>query len=141
MWTYNTNDLYHHGIKGQKWGIRRYQNQDGSYTSEGKKKYKSKDYDTLTKSVKKANKSRIDYIKDRKIQYVKGGSGNGIVIDNINKRRKYETDNNKVLNLLDDFEKKYGNRPIVEVSGSLESGRMYTKMILDGEERSFETKI
>lgn len=29
--------LYHHGIKGQRWGIRRFQNKDGSYTSEGKK--------------------------------------------------------------------------------------------------------
>lgn len=29
------NELYHHGIKGQKWGVRRYQNEDGSYTSEG----------------------------------------------------------------------------------------------------------
>lgn len=30
--------LYHHGIKGQKWGIRRYQNEDGSLTPEGKKR-------------------------------------------------------------------------------------------------------
>lgn len=29
----------HHGIKGQKWGIRRYQNEDGTYTEEGKKRY------------------------------------------------------------------------------------------------------
>lgn len=29
--------LSHHGIKGQKWGIRRFQNPDGSLTSEGKR--------------------------------------------------------------------------------------------------------
>ena len=29
--------LVHHGIKGIKWGVRRYQNKDGSYTSAGKK--------------------------------------------------------------------------------------------------------
>lgn len=34
-----TNELYHHGIKGQKWGIRRYQNEDGSLTPAGKKRY------------------------------------------------------------------------------------------------------
>lgn len=35
-----TNDtLYHHGIKGQRWGIRRFQNEDGSLTSSGKKRY------------------------------------------------------------------------------------------------------
>lgn len=32
------NELYHHGIIGQKWGIRRYQNLDGTYTAEGKKR-------------------------------------------------------------------------------------------------------
>lgn len=31
--------LAHHGIKGQKWGVRRYQNPDGTLTSEGKKRY------------------------------------------------------------------------------------------------------
>ncbi len=33
------NELYHHGILGQKWGVRRYQNPDGSLTEEGKKRY------------------------------------------------------------------------------------------------------
>lgn len=31
--------LYHHGIKGQKWGIRRYQNPDGTWTDAGKARY------------------------------------------------------------------------------------------------------
>ena len=33
------NELYHHGIKGQKWGIRRFQNPDGTLTPAGKKRY------------------------------------------------------------------------------------------------------
>ena len=33
------NELYHHGIKGMKWGIRRFQNEDGSLTAAGKKRY------------------------------------------------------------------------------------------------------
>ena len=32
------NELYNHGIKGQKCGVRRYQNKDGSLTPAGKKK-------------------------------------------------------------------------------------------------------
>lgn len=32
-------DLMHHGIKGQKWGIRRFQNEDGTWTGAGKKRY------------------------------------------------------------------------------------------------------
>lgn len=35
-------ELYHHGIKGQRWGVRRYQNADGSYTSAGKAHRSSK---------------------------------------------------------------------------------------------------
>ena len=39
MWSYNYSDeLYHHGIKGQRWGIRRYQNKDGTLTPAGKKR-------------------------------------------------------------------------------------------------------
>lgn len=34
-------ELYHHGIKGQRWGVRRYQYADGSYTPVGKKRYQN----------------------------------------------------------------------------------------------------
>lgn len=34
-----SSELYHHGIKGQKWGVRRYQNEDGTLTPAGKKRY------------------------------------------------------------------------------------------------------
>lgn len=45
------NELYHHGIKGMKWGIRRYQNKDGSLTSQGKKKYGKSTGKILLKSA------------------------------------------------------------------------------------------
>lgn len=37
-----SDELYHYGIKGQQWGRRRYQNEDGSYTPEGKRRYAEK---------------------------------------------------------------------------------------------------
>jgi hypothetical protein len=36
-----SNELYHHGIKGQKWGVRRFQNEDGTLTEEGLKRYRT----------------------------------------------------------------------------------------------------
>lgn len=36
---YYESELYHHGIKGQKWGVRRFQNPDGSLTKAGQKRY------------------------------------------------------------------------------------------------------
>ena len=35
----SSQELYHHGIKGQKWGRRRFQNEDGSLTPAGKERY------------------------------------------------------------------------------------------------------
>lgn len=37
--TQNFDELYHHGIKGQKWGVRRFQNPDGTLTAEGRTRY------------------------------------------------------------------------------------------------------
>lgn len=52
------NELYHHGIKGMKWGVRRYQNSDGSLTAAGKKRY---DRDIRENDArKKENRIKID---------------------------------------------------------------------------------
>ena len=50
-------ELYHHGILGQKWGVRRYQNKDGSLTAAGKAKVKQfKKDETADIKRKLANK-------------------------------------------------------------------------------------
>lgn len=48
-------ELYHYGIKGQKWGVRRFQKKDGTLTSEGKKRY-SDDAPAKPKSSVKSHK-------------------------------------------------------------------------------------
>lgn len=42
-------ELYHHGIKGQKWGVRRYQNADGTLTAAGKKRKKQTSSEDISK--------------------------------------------------------------------------------------------
>lgn len=45
------NTLYHHGVKGMKWGVRKYQKKDGSLTRAGKKK-----------------KQKLEWVRDEEIR-------------------------------------------------------------------------
>jgi predicted metal-dependent phosphoesterase TrpH len=49
--------LCHYGIKGQKWGVRRFQNPDGTLTTKGKKRYR-KDYDHLKTTQNLADRAK-----------------------------------------------------------------------------------
>ena len=56
------NYLIHHGINGQKWGVRRYQNPDGSLTDEGRARYgqvKREETKNYLKNVVKGTASRF----------------------------------------------------------------------------------
>lgn len=54
--------LVHHGVKGQKWGVRRYQYADGTLTPAGKKRYYTESDQNMA--------SRISKIMDQKVKYV-----------------------------------------------------------------------
>lgn len=56
----NSNELYHYGIKGQKWGVRRFQNKDGSFTPAGRKRYSiGKDSDGIQVIKKGSEMHRV----------------------------------------------------------------------------------
>lgn len=64
-------ELYHHGIKGMKWGVRRYQNKDGSLTAAGKKRQRgwseeAKTADDISrKSVKSMSNAELRKLNER----------------------------------------------------------------------------
>lgn len=68
-------ELYHHGIKGQKWGVRRFQNKDGSLTKAGLKRY-SDEYTTNHK-----NDIRIKSGTD--VQHISSKKQNGLINKNL----------------------------------------------------------
>lgn len=91
-----SNELYHHGILGMKWGIRRYQNSDGSLTDEGRARY-----GYSKKELKKA-------IKGAKKNYSKGLTGKinnhgmtGENYKNVHKKFERSVNNDAKLQSLD----------------------------------------
>lgn len=64
-----SDELYHHGIKGQKWGIRRYQNPDGTLTEAGKKRYFGKNqYNEEYESASAKGSDRFQRITDKEFK-------------------------------------------------------------------------
>ena len=59
--------LIHYGIEGQKWGVRRFQNEDGSYTSEGLQRRRELEQNGASRRELK----RVDKVAKREIQYNK----------------------------------------------------------------------
>ena len=101
--------LEHHGILGQKWGVRRFQNKDGSRTAEGKKRYKTlkiasakkAKFETSfgkakNKAIDKAKEDRLNMVDD--IRYGKNKSKYDDAVDEYDKA---------TMHRYDEYEKEY----------------------------------
>lgn len=132
------NELYHHGIKGQRWGIRRFQNSDGSLTSAGRARYnrgkelskeygkvKGGEYERLTKRSKvyKANVEEMQRVAERYGLDAYGDGGySSRYSEEVLRRAKdrYFEYSENVRSLQDQFEKsakEFADRKMLEKYG------------------------
>ena len=69
------NEVYHYGVKGMKWGVRRYQNKDGTLTNAGKKRSieerrtkntvkTQNDIENIVSSLNKKERERMGLVND-----------------------------------------------------------------------------
>lgn len=93
----DNNELMHYGVRGMKWGVRRYQNYDGSYTKAGMKRYND--------SKEKYESSRKLHKQVREL-YKKGGilpDGTKLVINKSAVREAKDLEKSSKKQLIKDY--------------------------------------
>lgn len=114
------NNIYlsHHGIPGMKWGIRRYQNKDGSLTSAGEKRYSKMSDDKLRKVLYKQVKDE----RTRQTNLSKRWMTSNTIGTNSKKAQdKYDKDRKKYMN-SDEYKK--AMKKVKELDRDLDNGKI-----------------
>lgn len=79
MKLYYESELYHHGVKGMKWGRRRYQNADGSLTPSGRSRYSRAELEKSAGMFKASNGMKVAPAKNKAVRTMRNISSNRAV--------------------------------------------------------------
>ena len=120
MINYEEEYLAHHGTKGQRWGVRRFQNSDGSLTAAGKLRYSvgnggrsiSKKVDP--KSAAKLKKRQVKEAAKLERLKIKEAAKNEKRKEKLEKKKSHMTNKEYVKTLSDEELKAINNRDIAE---------------------------
>lgn len=149
-------ELYHHGILGQKWGIRRFQNKDGTLTKAGKKRYDANgDEDSFvlkkgTKTYRIANEEDkqttghqyMSVTDEDRATYQELGTEHGLFLDYQKVYGEHTKELTQDVNVkrgekvVEDLIKKYGGKDVDTLMSDLNNRKDLEKRFKDAKSRS-----